>query len=87
MAANPQPRHGGDPRVLRVVTRLNVGGPARQALFLSDELRNRGFETRLVWGAAGPDEGTFEPTDLKATLQWAISNLEVSIQESQASTA
>jgi hypothetical protein len=49
--------------VLRVVTRLNVGGPARQALFLTDELRNRGFETRLVWGAAGPDEGTFEPSD------------------------
>jgi glycosyltransferase involved in cell wall biosynthesis len=63
MAANPQLRHAGDPRVLRVVTRLNVGGPARQALFLSDELRNRGFDTRLVWGAAGPDEGTLEPED------------------------
>jgi glycosyltransferase involved in cell wall biosynthesis len=63
MAANPQPGHKGEPRVLRVVTRLNVGGPARQALFLSDELRNRGFETRLVWGASGPDEGTFEPSD------------------------
>src|SRR5436853_5760911 len=62
MAASPQPRHK-DPRVLRVVTRLNVGGPARQALFLTDELRNRGFDTRLVWGAAGVDEGTLEPSD------------------------
>src|SRR5205085_4489544 len=62
MAASPQPRHK-DTRVLRVVTRLNVGGPARQALFLTDELRNRGFDTRLVWGAAGVDEGTLEPSD------------------------
>jgi len=51
----------GAPRILRVTTRLNIGGPARQVLYLSEELARQGFETRLVWGAAGPDEGTFEP--------------------------
>jgi len=49
------------PRVLRVTTRLNIGGPARQAIYLTDELRRRGFDTRLAWGSSGPDEGTITP--------------------------
>jgi glycosyltransferase involved in cell wall biosynthesis len=49
------------PRVLRVTTRLNIGGPARQAIYLTDELRRRGFDTRLVWGTSGQDEGTVAP--------------------------
>ena len=56
------------PRVLRVMTRLNVGGPARQAVFLTEALRTRGFETRLAWGASGEREGCMEPpVDLPAT--------------------
>ena len=47
--------------MLRIVTRLNIGGPARQAIYLTDELRRRGFDTRLVWGASGPGEGTIAP--------------------------
>jgi glycosyltransferase involved in cell wall biosynthesis len=47
--------------VLRVTTRLNIGGPARQSIYLTDELRRRGFDTRLVWGASGPSEGTITP--------------------------
>ena len=60
------------PRVLRVTTRLNVGGPARQAIFLTDALRARGYDTRLVWGASGPAEGTIDPpADLPHTyLPW-----------------
>jgi glycosyltransferase involved in cell wall biosynthesis len=49
------------PRVLRVTTRLNIGGPARQTIYLTDELRRRGFDTRLVWGSSGPNEGTLPP--------------------------
>ena len=58
-----EPQNGHGPRVLRVTTRLNVGGPARQALYLSREMENRGFRTRLVWGASEPGEGRFDPPD------------------------
>jgi glycosyltransferase involved in cell wall biosynthesis len=44
-------------RVLRVITRLNVGGPAIQAMTLSDRLTSRGFETLLVHGQLDEGEG------------------------------
>ena len=47
-------------KVLRVVTRLNIGGPARQALLLQEELPKLGHETVLVHGQTGPGEGAFE---------------------------
>ena len=49
------------PRVLRVVTRLSVEGPARQALYLTAALPDRGFDARLVWGPSGKDEGRVDP--------------------------
>jgi len=52
---------GRRPRVLRVITGLNVGGPARQALYLTAELPKLGFDTRLVWGPSGQDEGRMDP--------------------------
>ena len=48
---------------MRIITRLNVGGPARQAIFLTGELSKRGFDTRLIWGESGPSEGCIEPPD------------------------
>lgn len=47
--------------VVRVITRLNVGGPARQALFLTGAMPARGFPSQLVWGRVGPGEGQFDP--------------------------
>jgi glycosyltransferase involved in cell wall biosynthesis len=44
-------------RVVRVITRLNIGGPAIQAITLSDRLRARGFDTVLVHGRLGEGEG------------------------------
>ena len=44
-------------RVLRLITRLNIGGPSIQAITLSDRLTARGFTTRLVHGALGAGEG------------------------------
>ncbi|HKB16446.1 MAG TPA: glycosyltransferase family 4 protein [Planctomycetota bacterium] len=44
-------------RVVRIVSRLNVGGPAKQAILLSKGLEAEGFETLLVAGTPGPDEG------------------------------
>ena len=44
-------------RVLRVITRLNIGGPSIQAITLSDRLTSRGFETLLVHGQLDAAEG------------------------------
>jgi glycosyltransferase involved in cell wall biosynthesis len=50
------------PRLVRVITRLNVGGPARQALLLSRELATD-FDTVLVAGYPAPSEGELaDPT-------------------------
>jgi glycosyltransferase involved in cell wall biosynthesis len=44
-------------RVVRLITRLNIGGPSIQAAALSDRLRAHGFETVLAHGRLGPGEG------------------------------
>jgi glycosyltransferase involved in cell wall biosynthesis len=47
-------------RVLRVIARLNIGGPAIQAISLTALLQSRGYATRLVRGSEAPDEGTMD---------------------------
>jgi glycosyltransferase involved in cell wall biosynthesis len=47
-------------RVLRVISRLNVGGPAIQAITLSRFLDDRGYETVLLRGREGPREGSMD---------------------------
>ncbi len=44
--------------MLRIITRLNAGGPARHVVWLCDGLRAYGYESRLVVGrpAAGEDD-------------------------------
>ena len=37
-------------RILRLIARLNVGGPARHVVWLSEALQRNGFETLLVTG-------------------------------------
>src|SRR2546430_2485678 len=54
-AATPDDLRDSSPLV-RLVTRLNVGGPARHALLLSRELANE-FPTVLAAGRTGPREG------------------------------
>jgi hypothetical protein len=44
-------------RVLRIITRLNIGGPSIQAISLSEHLTARGFETQLLHGRLGEGEG------------------------------
>lgn len=60
--------HGGMPsgssdsettRVLRIITRLNIGGPARHVATLTQALPSRGFASELIAGTAGKEEGTF----------------------------
>jgi glycosyltransferase involved in cell wall biosynthesis len=47
-------------RLLRIIARLNVGGPAIQALTLTRRLDDRGYATRLVRGSEGADEGSMD---------------------------
>lgn len=44
-------------RVVQIITRLNVGGPAAQVILASDRLTPRGVETLVVHGRLGDDEG------------------------------
>ena len=44
------------PRVLRVITRLNVGGPSTHVLIANRGLEARGWDTLLVYGSVEPDE-------------------------------
>jgi glycosyltransferase involved in cell wall biosynthesis len=47
-----------DPRVLRVIARMNVGGPAHHVALLSG--RMQGYDTLLVSGKVGAGEGSAE---------------------------
>jgi len=59
-------------RVVRAIARLNVGGPARQAILLHTALRSRGFDTVLVHGTVSPGEADLEdllPADRDGVLK------------------
>src|SRR5260370_28111630 len=43
-------------KVLRIIARLNVGGPARHVIWLSEGLRSSGYETLLAAGVVPPGE-------------------------------
>jgi glycosyltransferase involved in cell wall biosynthesis len=47
-------------RVARIISRLNVGGPAIQAITLTDRLEPLGYETRLIRGSEAAHEGSME---------------------------
>lgn len=50
--------HPGDPvRVMRIIARLNVGGPAIHVSLLSVGLQDAAYQSTLVTGMVGPDEG------------------------------
>jgi glycosyltransferase involved in cell wall biosynthesis len=51
---------GENLRVLRIITRLNIGGPSIQAIALSERMVARGFETRLLHGRLGTGEGDMQ---------------------------
>ena len=46
-------------RVLRIISRMNVGGPALHALLLNDRLDPARYESRLVAGRVGDTEGDY----------------------------
>jgi len=44
-------------KILRTIARLNIGGPAIHAILLTEGLDKNKFQTLLVSGSAGPNEG------------------------------
>ena len=43
-------------KIIHIIARLNVGGPARQVVWLTDKLRNDEFESVLIAGTVPPGE-------------------------------
>lgn len=56
-------------KVLRIIARLNVGGPARHVIWLSDGLTKAGYETLLVTGTvpAGEDDMSYVASEAGVT--------------------
>ena len=51
----------GEPiRLVRIIARLNIGGPAIQAITLTQRLEEHGYRTTLVRGREEPDEGSMD---------------------------
>jgi glycosyltransferase involved in cell wall biosynthesis len=46
--------------LVRIIARLNVGGPAIQAITLTDQLTPRGYRTTLVRGSESAHEGSMD---------------------------
>jgi glycosyltransferase involved in cell wall biosynthesis len=44
-------------RVVRIIDRLNIGGPAKHVVWLTAEMRKDGFETTLITGTVPRGEG------------------------------
>ena len=55
-SVKPLKQDAAKPKVARIIGRLNVGGPARQACFLHQALRNN-FDTVLIAGRLDEQEG------------------------------
>jgi len=47
-------------KILRIITRLNVGGPAIHAALLTKELNNGEFESALIYGSTSKGEGNMD---------------------------
>src|SRR5215210_4838850 len=61
-------------KVMRIITRLNVGGPARQVLALQKEMERLGIDETLVTGSV--DEGEADLAEmLDATLFERVDDL------------
>ena len=47
-------------RLVRIISRLNIGGPAIQAITLTNRLTPLGYQTTLIRGREAPDEGSMD---------------------------
>jgi glycosyltransferase involved in cell wall biosynthesis len=56
-------------KILRVIARLNIGGPARHVVLVNAGLDRRGHETLLVHGSVERGEGTLEHLATESALR------------------
>jgi glycosyltransferase involved in cell wall biosynthesis len=56
-------------RIVRVIARLNVGGPALHVTYLTEGLASRGYETTLVAGDVGRGEESMERITEQAGIE------------------
>ncbi len=49
-----------NPKVIRIITRLNVGGPAYQATILNNLLPKMGYDSMLIYGKIDKNEASYE---------------------------
>jgi glycosyltransferase involved in cell wall biosynthesis len=61
MAEGSTGETAGGVRVLRLFSRLNIGGPSLHVILLAQGMRPLGYETRLVVGRESPREGNLFP--------------------------
>ena len=64
----PAPRNSPI-RIMRVIGRLNIGGPAIQAITLTQQLTAYGYDTLLVRGTEGSQEGSMDPLARELDVQ------------------
>jgi glycosyltransferase involved in cell wall biosynthesis len=55
-------------RIVRVITRLNIGGPSQHAIILTEALNDERFRSRLICGSVSPGEGDMTPEALARRL-------------------
>ena len=68
------------PRVLRILTRLNVGGPALHVANLAEGLKNQ-YDHLLVVGEVLPTEGSMDHLFADSSIHWVkISDFKVSFK-------
>jgi len=76
MSDLPAPPARRGVRVLRLFSRLNVGGPSVHVILLTAGLKDRGYETHLVIGQESPREGNlFDLAALKGVAWVALPGL------------
>jgi glycosyltransferase involved in cell wall biosynthesis len=56
-------------KILRIIARLNVGGPARHVVILDQGLQSRGHDTLLIHGTIEPGEASLESDVEKAGIR------------------
>ena len=44
-------------KIVRIIARLNIGGPARNAVLLTEGFSRNSYKTVLISGEVGPNEG------------------------------
>src|SRR5215212_5717385 len=59
-------------RVMRVISRMNIGGPATHVVLLNAGLDRRGYDCLLVTGSEGAGEGSLRDLALSSDLRLAM---------------